>query len=102
VPDDLTHTLVDQWRAWVTELRDHPLDANEYAAMLESRDDLAERLAVTGESRAADETEDIDVEFKEITVEMEHDRFASIRGSGWWWGRLPSDEEAREYFFGRY
>jgi hypothetical protein len=102
VTDELTQALVDEWQVWVTELRDHPLDGNEYIMMLQTRDDLAERLAVTGDSRAADEAEDVDVEFREVTVEMDHAGFDSIRSSGWWWGRLPADDAARDYFLGRY
>jgi hypothetical protein len=100
--DDVTQGLINGWRRWVDELQVHGLDEVEYEAMLVGRDELAERLAITGDLAAMDETESIDDDFRHLTVDFDHDRFSSVAGSTWWWKRLPADKEARNYFFGIY
>jgi hypothetical protein len=101
VPDDAEDALA-LWDGWVAEIEDHPLDGIEYEALLDSRRDLAERLAMAGRESLWDETDAIDVRFRDATIEVADSPYTRADRSGWWWTRLPASEDFRRYLAGDY
>lgn len=91
--------LVEQWRSWVREIEDHPLDQYEYLGALEHRDQVETWLQTSGDQVAMNAVSEIDALFERVTCEdgrFAH-HFIAHSGAGWWWKRMPSDPEAQRY-----
>ncbi len=85
-----------QWERWVDELERHALDHFEYEAMLMCRDGVVEELELAGIQALFDRVDELDARFQAVTVDDHESPFAA-RGVGWWWRRLPANEDSRRY-----
>lgn len=101
MPDDAEDALA-RWDRWVAEIEDRALDGFEYGALLDARSDLAELLPIAGRESLWDETDAIDVRFRDVTIEVVANPYSRPDRSGWWWTRLPASEESRRYLAGDY
>jgi hypothetical protein len=78
----------------VDELADHPLDMNEYAALLSTRTQLAIALEIAGRSTLSAEVDETDGRFQGITCEPLID---DSEQSEWWSRRVPTSAAHRLY-----
>lgn len=93
---------VDEWDRWVAELEDHPLDLFECEALLATRDDVAELHEIAGSPGFWSRSDEVDVRFRDVTVDSDTSPVRAATRSGWWWRRVPSGDEALRYLGGEY
>lgn len=93
------------WRQWVVEFeRGELLSAEEVDSACSLRDELDATCLVI-EDRFKDRIfkflDDLDLRYRNSTVQIAGTRESSSRGS-WWWGRIPVKNAARAYLLASY
>ena len=70
--------------------------------MVSSRDHVAESLEIAGQRALWALADEIDVRFREITIESTDRPFPNTCERAWWWKRGPASDEAMRYLRGDY
>lgn len=88
-------------------MRIAPNDVNEggprcHEMMLAFRDEVAECIEIAGPTSLSTRCDEIDVRFRDVTIEVNDSPVRERASSGWWWLRVPASEDAVLYLRGEY